>query len=108
MVVFFDVYCPLGFELLEVYSSVLHIIFFSGLIGILLSHSFVFNFPVTQEMAAVVWAYALQRQAVVQVKIKGAQQQQKNSLCLAVVFGLGYDELLITGLQGITTEEKSP
>lgn len=43
----------------------LHIIFFSRLIGILLSHSFVFNFSVTQELAAVVWAYALQCWAVV-------------------------------------------
>lgn len=76
----------------------LHIIFFSGLIGILLSHGFVFNFPVTQALAAVVWAYALQCWAVVQLKIQGAQQQQKNSLCLAVVFGFGYSELLITGL----------
>lgn len=97
MAVFFHVYCPLGFELLEVYSFVLHIIFFSGLVGILLSHSFVFNFPVTQEMAAVVWAYVLQCRAVAQVKIQGAQQPQKNSLCLAAVFGFGCGELCITG-----------
>lgn len=97
MVVFFDVYCPLGFELLEVYS-VLRIIFFSGLLVILLSHSFVFHFPVTQELAAVVWAYALQCRAVMQPKIQRAQQQRKNSLCLAAVFEFGYDKLLITEL----------
>lgn len=76
----------------------LHIILFSGLTGILLSHNFVFNFTVTQELAAVVWAYALHCQAVVWLKIQGAQHQQKNSLCLAVVLGFGYGEILITGL----------
>jgi len=63
VVIFSNVYCLLGFELLEAYS--LCCMLFSGLIGILLSHSFAFNFPMTQELAAVVWAYALQCWAVV-------------------------------------------